>query len=448
MPWTFSPDGTRLVSGGQDSAARIWDVATGRPRGEPIKHRSWVEAVAITPDGRMAASAGQDSLIRIWDPSTSKSWPKSRRTSTGSGVSRSSPDGATAITSAWDDTIRFWDATTGRQQRVIRIAGWPRTAWRSSPDGRVLAASAGRPGEVRLLDPDSGRELRRLHGPHARELRVAGVLSRWQSDHRGRRRGSDRAALGRGHGSILVDFQTRGDGPQVAAISRTAPSIAGAGQDRNMGGAGNVIRIWDAATGGQIRELRGHKGYCDRAWPSRPTASSSRPGDSRAARDSRPAAAPSARPTSATRSISGTWPPGPTSASSLASRPRSGAIAGSVNALAFTPDGRTLISGEENGSIVLYDASNAAVRATLRGHLNSVRAVCVSTNGRRLVSASTDLTALVWDLRRPRAPTDSSRSTSRRQKGQVSIANGDSEYAGRDGRSNVSEHPAWETRDG
>ncbi len=57
-----------------------------------------------------------------------------------------------------------------------------------------------------------------------------------------------------------------------------------------------------------------------------------------------------------------------------------------------------MISGEENGSIVIYDASNAAVRATLRGHKNSVRAVCVSTNGKRLVSASTDLTALVWDL--------------------------------------------------
>ena len=69
-----------------------------------------------------------------------------------------------------------------------------------------------------------------------------------------------------------------------------------------------------------------------------------------------------------------------------------------VNALAFTADGRTLISGEENGSIVIYDVSNAAVRATLRGHKNAVRAVCVSTNGKRLVSASTDLTALVWDL--------------------------------------------------
>jgi WD40 repeat protein len=71
-----------------------------------------------------------------------------------------------------------------------------------------------------------------------------------------------------------------------------------------------------------------------------------------------------------------------------------------VNALAFTPDGRTLISGEEDGSIILYDATNAAVRTTLRGHRSSVRSVRVSADGRRLVSASTDLTALVWDLGR------------------------------------------------
>ena len=72
-----------------------------------------------------------------------------------------------------------------------------------------------------------------------------------------------------------------------------------------------------------------------------------------------------------------------------------------VNALAFTPDGRTLISGEQNGSIVLYDVSNASVRATLRGHESGVRALGVSSDGRRLVSASMDLTGLIWDL--PRA---------------------------------------------
>ena len=68
----FSRDGTQLLSGGEDNAARVWDVATGRSLGEPIKHRSWVETVAFTADGRTAASAGQDSVIRIWDVNTTK----------------------------------------------------------------------------------------------------------------------------------------------------------------------------------------------------------------------------------------------------------------------------------------------------------------------------------------------------------------------------------------
>ena len=72
----FSRGGTRLLSGGEDNTARVWDVATGRPLGEPIKHRRWVEAVAITADGRTAASAGQDGVIRIWDVNTTREHPQ------------------------------------------------------------------------------------------------------------------------------------------------------------------------------------------------------------------------------------------------------------------------------------------------------------------------------------------------------------------------------------
>jgi WD40 repeat protein len=38
------------------------------------------------------------------------------------------------------------------------------------------------------------------------------------------------------------------------------------------------------------------------------------------------------------------------------------------------------------------------VRATLRGHRNSVRALNISSDGRRLLSTSMDLTGIVWDL--------------------------------------------------
>jgi len=32
----FSPDGTRVVSGGDDNTVREWDAATGQPVGQPL----------------------------------------------------------------------------------------------------------------------------------------------------------------------------------------------------------------------------------------------------------------------------------------------------------------------------------------------------------------------------------------------------------------------------
>ena len=33
----FSPDGKRIVTASVDKTARIWDAATGKPIGEPLK---------------------------------------------------------------------------------------------------------------------------------------------------------------------------------------------------------------------------------------------------------------------------------------------------------------------------------------------------------------------------------------------------------------------------
>ena len=174
-------------------------------------------------------------------------------------------------------------------------------------------------------------------------------------------------------------------------------------------GAGNVIRIWDAKTGRQVRELRGLKGSAHALVFSpdgRQLATggfSMRDGFASGVMHKGGGFGVGVNIGSPDLSDSvHLWDVA--TGTDLRQFPGEPAEKWgdrrSVNALAFTPDGRTLITGEDNGTVVLYDAVTAAVRATLRGHLNRVGAVSVSSDGRRLASAGSDLTALVWDLDR------------------------------------------------
>ena len=60
-----SPDGTRVVSCGDDRELLLWDLATRRPLGPVGTHPAPVLAVAFSPDGRRVASGGHDGSVRL-----------------------------------------------------------------------------------------------------------------------------------------------------------------------------------------------------------------------------------------------------------------------------------------------------------------------------------------------------------------------------------------------
>ena len=74
-----------------------------------------------------------------------------------------------------------------------------------------------------------------------------------------------------------------------------------------------------------------------------------------------------------------------------------------VNSVAYSPDGRRLVTASDDGTIKLWDTATGQEVFTLRGHIARVLCVAFSPDGRRIVSGSSDRTVKVWDLDPSRA---------------------------------------------
>jgi WD40 repeat protein len=70
--------------------------------------------------------------------------------------------------------------------------------------------------------------------------------------------------------------------------------------------------------------------------------------------------------------------------------------AGSVESVAFSPDGRTLVTGDMNFEEHLWDVERCERRATFRGHDQFVEEVRFSPDGKTIASASDDGTVRLW----------------------------------------------------
>ncbi|MBF0631026.1 MAG: pentapeptide repeat-containing protein [Magnetococcales bacterium] len=72
---------------------------------------------------------------------------------------------------------------------------------------------------------------------------------------------------------------------------------------------------------------------------------------------------------------------------------------GSVRAVAFSPDGNTILSGSLDHTLKLWDPHSGQCIQTLKGHEGSVNAIAFSPDGNTLLSESHDHTLKLWDTR-------------------------------------------------
>jgi RNA polymerase sigma factor (sigma-70 family) len=151
----FSSDGRTLAGGGEDAQLRLWDVATGKGRMIFPKIGRRIQSVAVSPDGKTVAAAGD--RVYVYDTGTGKQRFRIDRQARGLAFSR---DGA-VLTGAVSGAIYRWDTASGRQLTPSAAQDSAVEQILVTPDGRRVF-TRNQDGDLYLWSADGGNSPRRI----------------------------------------------------------------------------------------------------------------------------------------------------------------------------------------------------------------------------------------------------------------------------------------------
>jgi WD40 repeat protein/DNA-binding SARP family transcriptional activator/uncharacterized protein YbaA (DUF1428 family) len=385
----FGDDGA--IAAGTDSG-RVALLRPGdrTPRDIGPRHDGPVFDVRFDPGGRRVVSAGADGIARIAAIAGASHIDLEHVAGQLVLAACFSPDGTRVATADEAGVVRLWDAADGRLRSRIPVADTPIASLRFAGDGRRLVAG-GFDGVIRIVDLPARAVLAELRG-HAGPARADVV------------RGGDAiVSVGEEDGTLRT---WQPGAASVVGRPGTAPVFSRDGRLVVAGSVGGAIFVWNPATGRQRTLDGGDASSFPRFSPDGRTIVSASDDDTVMLWDvatERKTVVPTlggqkltaAIDPSGTRiAIGGTTRlviqrlDGSRRVRLRASRTR-------VNAVAFSPDGRHLLTGGDDGVARIYSARDGRLERVLEGHEGTVRDVAYGDGGRLIATAGSDGTVRV-----------------------------------------------------
>lgn len=403
----FSRDGRLLASGDDNGGLMLWDAAAGVPRrvlqGQPGRIRS----LAFSPDGRWLASGSDNRTVFLWDLQSDARPQVLAGHRNGLEDLVFAPDGQGLYSVAFDDTFIAWDLGPRQHRELIKAHDGSVRALALSPDGSTLA-TAGDDRSIGLWNPAARTLLGRLDG-HRGPVRALAfspdgqVLASGSDD--------DRRILlwnlaSRG---LQQQWETPGDVTSLA-FSPDGSRIASGSENTES------IVLWNAMTGARVGELAGHdlqvtalafspdgkrlySGGSDQAVRTWDLATAAEAADPMGAGGS--VAQLALSPDGNRLASSAHWP-GDLLLWHLAGAeptlPLKTDGPGGDHRIAFSPDGRMLahVAGELRLDIVLRSVDAQRALGMLEADASTL-ALAFTPDGKRLVSGHSSGDVVLWD---------------------------------------------------
>jgi len=369
----FSPDGKTLATGSADSTITLWDVATGvalrtldkwpRVPGQSMSRPlAFVNSAAFSPDGTALVSGSYDETVALWDVASGSVLRYFRGHSSSVTSVAFGHDGKTLASGSDDHTIKLWDVVTGLELRTLEGHSSP-TSVAFSPDGKTLADESGKD-IARLWDISTGTM--RTH-----ERSAPAYSGEFSPDGKTLARIGDNAIQ-------LIEVTTGKELRKIRPSSHTY-SIAFSPDSRILASGSNMggpIELWDVSSGAQLPALAG-----DSIDLIRFTFSP----------DSKTLAGDGGK-------IIKLWDVATGAALRTLINPVAASGYNIFRPVVFSRDGKTIASGNDDGTIRVWDVGTGTELRTLKGHAGYVTAIAFSLDNKYLVSGSFDSTIKVWEF--------------------------------------------------